>query len=123
MSKFVYLNVNDSHMEEEDCVCRAIKLATGLPYHTVEMLLEMSAVYFGCDALNCDCYSRLLEEVFEFPVKKARPYETVEDIIDKYPNNTLLIRIDGHLTCAIDGYIYDLWNSDYRKVTKYWIVR
>lgn len=122
MSKFVYLNVNDTKREEMDCVCRAITLASGLKYHTVEKLLQLVGEHNNCDPLTVHCYHYLLENVLGYQVKFADDYETVEDIINQYPNNTLIIRLEGHLLCVINSVIYDLFNSSDQLVDRYWIV-
>lgn len=123
MSEFVYYNNNDKGIEEEDCVTRAITLASGLHYKTVSRLLDLVAEHNGCDRLYVGCYNYLLEYIFGYQVKYPHEGETVEEVIAEYPHNTLLIRIDGHLTCAVAGVIYDLWDSWYREVDCYWIVK
>lgn len=124
MSKFLYYNNNDMGIEEEDCVTRAITLATGLPYKTISKLLDLVGEHNNCERLYVGCYRYLLEDIFNYPVKYPKRHETVGNIIDKYPHNTLLIRIDQHLLCAVAGVIYDLWDSSYRDdVTCYWIVK
>ena len=123
MARFVYLNVNDTKREHEDCVVRAITLASGLKYHTVEKLIQLVAEHNGCDGLTVNCYHYLLENVLGYQVKFADEYETVDDIIRQYPNNTLIIRLDGHLTAIINSTIYDLWDTSDRYVDRYWIVQ
>ena len=124
MSKFTYYNNNDLGIEEEDCVTRAITLASGLPYRTVTKLLDLVAEHNHCERLYVGCYRYLLENVLGYPVKYPKRYETVSDVIDRYPHNTLLIRIDQHLLCAVAGVIYDLWDSGYRDdVTCFWIAK
>lgn len=124
MSDFTYYNLNPKKIEEDDCVTRAITLASGLPYKTVSNLLDLTAEHCGCERLYYGCYRYLLERVLGYPVKYPDYGETVEDIIDQYPHNTLLIRIGGHLLCAVAGTIYDLWDSGYRSdVTCYWIAK
>lgn len=119
----MYYNNNPDLAEEEDCVTRAIALASGLPYWTISKLLDLVAEHNGCDRLYVGCYNYLLEDVLGYHVKYSNGRETVEEVINKYPLNTLLIRIEGHLTCAVAGTIYDLWDSYYRKVDCYWIVK
>lgn len=35
---------------------------------------------------------------------------------------TIVIRIEGHLTCAVDGVIYDTWNCSDKVADCFWIV-
>lgn len=120
---FVYSNENPYRIEESDCVCRAITRALGfVDYEAVEKLLEMSAVYNRCDTLCVDCYKHLLENVFRLPVKYPDNYERVVDIAKQFPNNKIIIRIEGHLTVSDCGVIHDLWDCSQRLVDRYWIV-
>lgn len=123
MSDFIYYNNNDKGIEEEDCVTRAITLASGLSYRTISKLLDLTAEHNNCDRLYLGCYRYLLEYVLEYQVKYPQKGDVVDDIITKYPHNTLLIRIGGHLLCAVAGVIYDLWDSRDQLVTCYWIVK
>lgn len=119
---FVYYNENPYRIEESDCVCRAICKALDLEYPTVEELLKMSAKYNGCDILCVECYRHLLEDVFKLPVRYADNYERVIDIAKQFPNNKVLVRIEGHLTICDCGVIRDLWDCSKRLVDRYWIV-
>lgn len=119
---FVYYNARPDGEREEDCVCRAITLATGLRYETVEKLLDMTAACYECDALFVDCYSRLLEDVFGYIGVKCFHAETVEEIARAYPNNKVLIRINGHLTVALSSFVFDTWNCSQELADRYWVV-
>jgi hypothetical protein len=119
---FAYHNVNPHKIEGEDCVTRAISLATKLPYASVANLLNMSEYYYDCDKLTVNCYGRLLSEVFNYPERTCYKGETVGDIVNKYPYNTLIIRINGHLTCSVLGILTDIWNCADKKVDRYWII-
>lgn len=119
---FRYHNENPYKIEENDCVCRAISRALGLEYEIVANLLELSASYFECDTLCVCCYNYLLEKIFRLPVRFCDDWETVGEIANMYPNNKLLIRIDGHLTMSDCGVIYDLWDCTNKLVDCYWII-
>lgn len=119
---FAYRNVNPQHIEEEDCVTRAISLATKLSYSSVANLLNMCEQYYGCDKLTVNCYGRLLTEIFNYPVRYCNRGETVGDVVEKFPYNTLIIRIDGHLTCSVLGILTDIWNCSDKEVDRYWII-
>ena len=123
MSNFVYRNVNPDNESINDCVTRAISTATGLKYHAVENLLVLSANKFGCDALVKICYQNLLEKVLCYRGHDCCDGETVGEIAERYNNHKLLIRIDGHLTCAIYGIIEDLWDCSQKTVDRFWIIK
>lgn len=122
MSDFAYYNINPNRREEEDCVCRAISLASKLNYSAVDKLLCLIAEHRQCDKLCLNCYHYLLEEVFGYPVRYCDNSETVEDIASQYKNNVILVRIQGHLTCALYGVVFDLWNCSSELADCYWIV-
>ena len=119
---FVYHNENPYRIEENDCVCRAISTGLGIEYSTVEELLSMSSKVNNCDTLCVCCYHHLLEDVFHLPVRRCNSWERVKDIARSYPNNRVLIRIEGHLTVSDCGVIRDLWDCTERLVDCYWIV-
>ena len=123
MSDFMYYNANPRKARVEDCVVKAINIATGLEYYTVSKLLDLASEYTGYDRLTLRSYRYLLEEVFGFPVFYPEKGETVEDIIDKYPLNTVIIRIKGHLLVSIVGIVTDLWDSREKYPTCYWIAK
>jgi hypothetical protein len=119
---FHYYNENPYKLEEEDCVCRAISLSLNLPYNATTNLLNMSAEYSNCDKLCIGCYRHLLEDIFNLTVNNVHFTETVKDVARRHPYNKVIIRIDGHLTCAVLGVIYDLWDCSDEYVDCYWIV-
>ena len=119
---FVYHNENPYRMEENDCVCRAISKATDMDYFIIQQLLEMSAEVNNCDTLCVWCYHYLLENVFGLNVRYCDHWETVGDIARQYPNNKVLIRIDGHLTTSDNGIVYDIWDCTQRLVDCYWVI-
>lgn len=123
MSDFMYYNANVNKDVTFDCVTRAITLASGLPYKTVCKLLDLVSEHTGYDRITLKSYSYLLEKVLLYPVFYAEEGETVDDVIRKYPNNTLLIRIKGHLLCSVAGVVTDLWDSRDKLVTCYWIAK
>jgi hypothetical protein len=122
MSDFIYYNANKDGSEENDCVTRAIKLGTNLSYTAVQRLLNMASYYYDCDKLCVKCYGRLLTEIFNFPVRYDDYKHTVGEISKQYPYNTIIIRVDGHLTTSIMGVVADIWNCENRLVDCYWII-
>ena len=121
MAQFCYYNDNPYRIEEEDCVCRAISRSLKIGYEVAEGLLTLAAEHNNCNKLCVCCYNFLLEDIFKLPDKYPQGIEKVADIVDRFPNNTLIIRIDGHLTMAENGCIFDLWDCRQRIVDKFWI--
>ena len=120
-NSFTYFNNNPLSLEEEDCVTRAIALASNLPYSAIKDKLYYMAQLLDCNALCVCCYSKLLDYIFQYDRVPCKGY-TVGEIVQKYDNSTLLIRLNGHLTCAIDGILYDLWDSSEELADIVWVV-
>ena len=119
---FIYYNANPKKDVTEDCVIRAIKTAVGLNYYAVDNLLDLVADTYNCDKFCVCCYHNLLDGVLEYPVIYCDNKETVGSVCAQYPNNKLIIRIEGHLTCSMYGKIVDLWNCQDKTVTCFWII-
>lgn len=119
---FVYYNANPNQQQIGDCVIRAISLALNLDYFEVVTLLYNNSNFFNCDMLVRECYEKLLEDDFGLERIKPKTYKTVEEVANEFSDNVLLIRIKGHLTCAMYGRIYDIWDCSDEAVDCFWIV-
>ncbi|MCM1556284.1 MAG: hypothetical protein NC087_01985 [Anaeroplasma bactoclasticum] len=117
---YKYLNVEPNHEKLQDCVIRAITLATAIPYDDVVQLLYDNGEYNNCDEICLTCYEKLLETMNY--VKLNANNLKVGEIAWLYPNKVLLIRIEGHLTCSIDGCVYDIWDCTDKEADCYWII-
>ena len=116
-----YLNVNPQLRKEPDCVTRAISLATNTDYYLVLRLLLENADIYSCDELCVDCYSHMLTDDIGYVMHNGEG-RTVSQIVDMFPDKTLLLRLEGHLTCAVKGILYDIWDCSGEVVDVYWIV-
>lgn len=122
MSKFVYYNNNPYGLKEEDCVTRAITLASGcFTYEEVKKKLQLIAELFNCEKLCVCCYRHLLDDVFKYHRVNCDGY-LVGEFADDNPIGVYLLRINGHITCLIDGTIYDLWDCRNEFITDAWRV-
>lgn len=118
---YKFYNANPLGDIEQDCVCRAISKATEIPYRSIEEKLELIGELFECEKLCVCCYHHLLEKVFGLKQKFANG-KTVKEIAKEFPENRVLIRISGHLTCAINGIVYDIWDCTEEPADIFWIV-
>lgn len=118
---FRFYNANPENKITSDCVIRAISLALNMEYSdTVELLIEHSN-FFNCDMLVKDCYGSLLDNYFLLSKYKGWN-QKVGEIVDNLSDCILILRIEGHLTCAIYGVIYDIWDTSNEPVDVFWIV-
>lgn len=118
-----YYNVRPDGKHEKDCVCRAITLATGLKYDAVDNLLTITAKLNRCDKLCICCYHYLLETLLGYQCVKVKKQNfKVKDIAKIHKADKVLIRIEGHLTVAIYGNVFDIWDCTNKLVDCYWII-
>lgn len=122
MARYQFLNLNPLGKKEQDCVCRAISLALEEDYFIIEDKLKLVAKLFECDALCLCCYKFLLDEVYSLNRIEEYQNYTIEEFIENNPIGTYLIRIEGHLTCVIDGYCYDIWDCTDKQIDVIWKV-
>lgn len=121
MADYIYHNVSPNQQERNDCVVRAISLALDLDYFDVEDLLIEIGDYYECEELCVCCYKYLLEDIIGLKAYKGYN-RTVDEIVRENPDCVLIIRIEGHLTCAINGAVYDIWDCTDKICDRYWIV-
>lgn len=106
MARFEYLNINPNQTKRNDCVTRAISLASGLPYSTVRKKLFHTSRLLGCIKLCWSCYSFLLTNVLGYRQVNCDDM-TVEEFADTHQNGIYLIRIAQHLTTIVNGSLMD----------------
>ena len=116
---YTYHNVNPQGERINDCVTRAIKLASGLEYSTIRRKLFHTARLLDCEKLCWTCYMFFIQEVLGYQVVNC-DHMTVRDFAKKHPQGTYLIRIQGHLTCLIDGQVHDIWDCTNEGCTIAW---
>lgn len=125
MSKFVYENVNPKNRKTGDCVVRAITKASGLSYEEVYAGLCSigKKTYRMPDSKQT--YEKLLEQLgyekYPMPKHSDNTKFKVHELIDLCSNRTIIISMANHLTCAIDGIVYDTWDCRSYCVGNYWI--
>ena len=122
MSKYIYYNRNPDGNKENDCVTRAISLATGFPYSKVRKKLFHIAKLLDCEKLCVCCYKHLIEDVFKF-MRVNCDNLSVGEFADLHPYGTYLVRVDGHISTIINNSIYDIFDCRDMIVTDAWKVR
>ena len=118
---FVYYNTNPQNYHIPDCVIRAITLALNIPYHKVVNMLHLNGECLNCDMLNVKCYEKLLDYDFKLPHYTSKG-KTAEQVASDFPNDILLLRMDGHLSSSICGIIHDIWDCSKEEITDFWII-
>lgn len=121
MAKFVYLNVSPQGEHKNDCVTRAISLASGLPYSKIRKKLFHTAKLLDCEKLCMCCYRHLIENVFYYKPTNCDNM-SVEEFADKHPIGIYLIRMQGHISVIIDNCVYDIFDCRKHLLTNAWQV-
>lgn len=121
LSMYKKYNINPDKKTLPDCVCRAISLATGSNYNDVMHMLSMNGLDNNCEDLCVDCYAHILDDIGYLQIDAEG--KTVSELCQEHKNDTLIVRIEGHLTCCINGNCYDIWDCTDKKADKYWLVR
>lgn len=119
MARFVYYNRNDDKVSRNDCVTRAISLATNTPYSAVRRKLRYTARLLDCEKLCVSCYEFLIREVFGGVPRNCEGM-TVDEFADLHPYGTYLLRMDGHITTLIDFSVFDIFDCRRHKITNAW---
>ena len=117
-----FLNLQPLGKLEEDCVTRAISLATGQDYETIQEQLFLISQLFECEKLCVCCYKHLLDYVYNFERIEAVQGMTIAEFLESFDTGIFIIRVNGHLTCAIDGQIIDTWDCTDKIVDIVWFV-
>lgn len=117
---YKFLNVEPNNEKMGDCVIRALSLALAIPYSEAVELLYKNGLENQCEEICLPCYSKILEDM-GYTAKRGNGL-LIKELIYMLNDKVLLIRIKGHLTCAVDGCIYDIWDCRNKEVDCYWII-
>jgi hypothetical protein len=121
--KYQFFNANPLGRRVNDCTVRAISLATKRSWDETYEQLSKYAQAQGIlldEVLYIDEY---LNERYPKIFSKRRGTDlTVEEFVDNHPKGVFLITMNGHITCCVDGCIYDTFNPKDRLVWDVYIV-
>ena len=114
-----YYNANAANRYEDDCVVRAISCATGKSWDYVYDYLSDIAQYEGTLFDKRDFVINYLDRMYE----RIRGLKgSVGYISSLFPNNTILITTNGHITCSKSGVVYDTFDCRDREAEFIWLV-
>lgn len=112
MTNYKFYNRNPDGDKENDCVTRAISLATDLPYTEVRKMLFHTAKLLNCEKLCVMCYKFLIEDVLKGKRVNCDGMYPAE-FAEQHPYGIYLLRMNGHILCCKNGLIYDIFDSRY----------
>lgn len=113
---YQFLNVHPEGKFVPDCVKRAITTAAQMDYHEVQLELNRHKKLTGAKTFNEDKnWKSYIENVLNgtklsFPATKGRPRMNGERFCKAYPRGRYILNMAGHLSCCVDGIIYDSWD-------------
>ena len=120
---YFYKNLNPKGKKTGDCVIRATALALGIDWYDASDMLYEQARSCGCEMSCLGCYSKLFRRLGLEKVDLSKTEMTIAQAAELYNKHTVLIRVPGHLTCAICGKIHDIWDCSEKYVDCLWVVK
>lgn len=114
---FIYYNANPLGRNVNDCTVRAISLATNKSWDETYEELSKFAQAQAIMVDEVQYIDEYLERHFEKICGCKNKYKiSVGDFVQEYSDGIYLITMNGHITCAIDGHIYDTFDPSDRLV-------
>lgn len=117
---YQYYNANALNKYEDDCVIRAISCATNKSWDYVYNYLSDIAQYEGTLMDKKNFVINYLDKMYK---RINIPKKTVGYISSMFPDNTLLITMNGHIVCSKNGVIYDTFDCRNRQAEYVWLVK
>lgn len=116
---YKYKNENPLNKFEDDCVIRALSCATGYSWDYVYDYLSNIAQREGTLFDKRDFVINYLDRTY---TRFDDIYGKVGEISAFFPHNTVLITMNGHITCSKNGVIYDTFDCRNREAEYVWVV-
>ena len=109
---FRYYNANPRGRNVNDCTVRAISLATNRSwdetYNELSKFAQAQAIMLDEVAYIDEYLERNFEKVCGCGKRNRKI--SVGEFVHENPVGMYLITMNGHITCAIDGHIYDTFD-------------
>lgn len=116
---YKYYNANPKGNFVNDCVIRSISKAEGKTWDETYTELSKIAQKNGILLDDVNFVEPLLDSRYKRICFKNK---TLGDFAYEHPIGTYLITMKGHITCCIDGTIFDSFDCRDRKIWCAWIV-
>ena len=114
-----FYNANARGNFVNDCTIRAISLAEGKSWDETYKELSEIAQINGIILDDVNFIEPLLDSRYKRACFKSK---SVGEFAEEHPRGVYLITMQGHITCCIDGTIYDTFDCRNRKMWCAWRV-
>lgn len=119
-----YFNANPLGRKVNDCTVRAISLATGKSWDFIYKVLSEFARKEAVMMDNIKYIDKFLDSNFLKVYSHNSGYKmTVDEAAKNFNRGVYLITMQNHITCCIDGTIYDIFNPGDRTVWEIYKVK
>ena len=116
---YKFYNANAKGRFTNDCVIRAISLAEDKTWNETYEELSEIAQRNGILFDDVEFVEPLLDSRYSRVCYKNK---YVGDFVEQNPKGTYLITMNGHITCAINGVLYDTFDCRNRIMLCAWAV-
>ena len=116
---YKFYNANAHGKFANDCVVRAISLAEDKTWNETYEELSEIAQSNGIILDDVNFVEPLLDSRYE---RVCYDNKYVGDFVEEHPRGTYLITMLGHITCCIDGVLYDTFDCRNRIMLCAWEV-
>lgn len=115
-----FYNANNKNRFVNDCTIRAISLAEGKSWQETYDELSYIAGKNGIILDDVDFIEPLLDSRYKRECFNDR---SIGEFVEAHSHGTYLLTMNGHITCCIDGIVYDTFNCLDRIIKCAWRVR
>lgn len=121
---FKFLNLNPKNKKVSDCTVRAFALAHGIGWYEAYDILTAYAREECIVIDDVNFIDDFLSKRYDYKCYKCSNINIkVGEVADIHNRGVFLITMAGHITCLIDGVIYDTWDPRNRYVWTIWQIR
>ena len=111
---YQYYNANPLGRKVNDCTVRALSLAYGVSWDEAFDILSDLAQFQATMLDDIDHIDDYLRHNSKIIYSRTNKDLTVGEFADTHPVGVYLITMRGHITCCIDGCIYDTFDPSDR---------
>lgn len=111
---FIFYNPNPTGRTVGDCAVRAIAKALKIDWETAYLLIAKNGYAMGDMPSSDSVWGAVLRQNGFY--RKAIPNScpdcyTAEDFCEDNPHGTFVLGFGGHVATAVDGDLFDSWDS------------